>query len=405
MFLVALLIVGMIQSGSAQTFAVLHTFPSFNGDGIYPYSPLWLDANGSLYGTTFQGGNAGNGGYGTVFELSKNGDETILFNFDYYSGVGAFPTQPLLRTSEGALYGTALSGNGGSGVVFKLSPKGDETILYSFVGGDNSNPKVPSSGVIMDAAGNLYGATTSGGHSKCNKAHQPYCGTVYKLDPKGKLTILHSFTGGADGRLPSGNLIMDKAGNLYGVTVYGGDLSCPIMIQDVPGCGVVFKMDAATGKETVLYKFKGGKDGAAPTAGSGLLTDADGNLYGVAQFGGEFGQACEVGENQDDYGCGTIFKLASNGTFTLLHDFNNDGTEGVTPNGGLVSDPSGNLYGTTSEASLVEGAGGTVYKLSSAGKLTVLYNFGYVSPTAGLVRDSSGNLYGPTVPYVYKLTP
>jgi uncharacterized repeat protein (TIGR03803 family) len=404
--MVALLTLGIIQNGSAQTFTVLHTFPAFDGDGIFPYSPLWLDAQGKLYGTTFQGGDV-NSGFGTVFELSKSGDETILFNFNYYSGVGAFPTQPLLRTADGTLYGTALAGNGGSGVVFKLSPKGEETILYNFEGGDNSNPKVPSSGVIMDAAGNLYGATLSGGHSACNKNRPPYCGTVYKLDPKGKLTVLHSFNGGSDGAAPSGNLIMDKAGNLYGVAVFGGDLSCPLLIQGIPGCGVVFKIDPTTDKETVLYKFKGGKDGAAPGAGSGLLMDADGNLYGTASAGGEFGQACEVGEGQDNYGCGTIFKVGSDGTFTLLHEFRNDGSEGVTPNGGLVSDPSGNLYGTNSEESLVEGIGGTVFKLSPAGKLTVLYSFEGQgdSPTAGLVRDSSGNLYGPTIANVFKLKP
>ena len=401
--MVALLTLGTIQNGYAQTLTVLHTFPAFDGDGIYPYSPLWLDTRGNLYGTTFQGGDVGSG-FGTVFKMTKSGDDTILFNFNYYSGVGAFPTQPLLRTADGTIYGTALAGNGGSGVVFKLSPKGKETILYSFVGGQNSNPKIPSSGVVMDAAGNLYGATSSGGHSVCHS--EPYCGTIYKLDPKGKLTVLHSFTGGSDGAAPSGNLIMDKAGNLYGVTIFGGDSSCPLLIAGIPGCGVVFKMDPA-GKETVLYKFKGGKDGAAPTAGSGLLMDADGNLYGTTAYGGEFGQACEVAEGRDNYGCGTVFKLASDGKFTLLHEFRNDGSEGVTPNGGLVSDPSGNLYGTNSEESLVEGIGGTVFKLSPAGKLTVLYNFeGQTdSPTAGLVRDSSGNLYGPTIANVFKIKP
>ena len=402
----ALFTLGTIQAGFAQTLTVLHTFPAFSSDGIFPISPLWLDAQGKLYGTTFQGGNAGNGGYGTVFELSKSGDENILFNFDYYTDVGAYPTQPLLRTADRTLYGTADSGAGGSGVVFKLSPKGEETILYSFAGGHNSNPKLPSSGVIMDEAGNLYGTTASGGHSTCNKHGHPYCGTVYKLDPKGKLTVLHSFTGGSDGALPSGNLIMDQSGNLYGVTEFGGDASCPLGILGISGCGVVFKMDA-TGKETVLYKFKGGKDGAAPSAGSGLLMDSAGNLYGTAAYGGEFGQACEVAENRDNYGCGTIYKLATDGTFTLLHKFKNDGSEGATPNGGLVSDPSGNLYGTNSEESLVEGIGGTVFKLSPAGKLTVLYSFeGQTdSPTAGLVRDSSGSLYGPTIANVFKLKP
>jgi uncharacterized repeat protein (TIGR03803 family) len=411
-FIVALLTLGPIQNGSAQTITVLHTFPAFDGDGIYPFSPLWLDDQGELYGTTFQGGDVGSG-YGTVFEMSESGDETILFNFNFYNGVGAYPTQPLLRAADGTLYGTAMEGNGGSGVVFKLSPTGEETILHSFVGGQNSHPKVPSSGVVMDSAGNLYGVTLSGGHSSCNRKDPPYCGTVYELDPKGKLTVLHSFTGGSDGAAPSGNLILDTAGNLYGVTIFGGDLSCPLVIAGRSGCGVVFKMDP-TGNETVLYAFTGGADGASPAAGSGLVMDADGNIYGVAQYGGEFGQQCEVQPGYDNYGCGTVFKLSSSGVFTVLHEFNNDGSEGVTPNGGLVLDPSGNLYGTTQESSLSGGLGGTVFELSPGGELTVLYNFEFDDfqngdgPAAGLVRDSSGNLYGTTVGSggnVFKLTP
>jgi uncharacterized repeat protein (TIGR03803 family) len=404
-FIVGLLTLGSIQNGSAQIITVLHTFPAFDGDGEYPYSPLWLDGQGKLYGTTFQGGS---NGYGTVFEMSEKGNETILFDFNL--GNGAYPTQPLLRAADGTLYGTAAEGNGGSGVVFKLSPKGEETILYSFVGGQNNNPKVPSSGVVMDAAGNLYGATLSGGDSKCNKSHVD-CGTVYKLDTTGNLTVLHSFTGKSDGAAPSGNLIIDKAGNLYGVTAFGGDPSCPLLIQGQSGCGVVFRMDS-TGKETVLYKFKGGKDGASPTAGYGLLMDTEGNIYGIAQYGGQFGQACEVGNGRDNYGCGTIFKLSSIGKFALLHEFSNDGSEGVTPNGGLVRDSSGNLYGTTQESSLSFGLGGTVFELSPAGKLTVLYNFDDFqngsSPAAGLVRDSAGNLYGTTVAgggNVFEVTP
>ena len=137
-----------------------------------------------------------------------------------------------------------------------------------------------------------------------------------------------------------------------------------------------------TGKETVLYKFKGGTDGAAPTAGNGLLMDADGNLYGVASYGGEFGHACEVADGQDNYGCGTVFKLASDGNVYSAARIPQRWFRGSDLNGGLVSDPAGNLYGTTSEESLVEGIGGTVFKLSPAGKLTVLYNFeGTDSPT------------------------
>ena len=400
--MVLLTVVAVTPPAPAQTLTVLFTF-SVKADGVYPYAPLLQDAHGNLYGHTFQGGGDG---FGTVFELSKAGNETVLFSFD--TGDGAFPTQPLTRDASGNLYGTALEGEGGSGVIFKLSPRGKETVLHSFVGGFNNNPKVPSSGLIMDKAGNLYGATLSGGDAACDAHFAPYCGTVYKLSTNGKFTIIYKFKGGSDGAAPAGNLIMDQAGNLYGVTEFGGDLTCTL--AGANGCGVVFKLDPA-GKETVLYKFKGGADGAFPSAGLGLVEDAAGNLYGTAGEGGEFGNACNAGFNMN-YGCGTVFKVSKTGKFTLLHKFSNDGSEGVGPNGGLVRDPAGNLYGTTQEATLSGNLGGTIFKVSASGKVTVLYNFDGLTngsgPAAGLIRDSAGNLYGTTVfggGNVFKLTP
>jgi uncharacterized repeat protein (TIGR03803 family) len=123
------------------------------------------DSNDSvhIYGNTFQGGSFG---FGTIFKLNKSDTETTLFSFG--TGDGAYPTQPMLRDASGNLYGVAAEGNGGSGVVFKLSPGGQETVLHSFYGGSNNNPKVPSSGLVMDKDGNLYGATLSGGDAKCD---------------------------------------------------------------------------------------------------------------------------------------------------------------------------------------------------------------------------------------------
>src|SRR5579872_663787 len=391
LFIVLILVV-MTSLAPAQSLTILHTFTS-NPDGAYPHSPLLRGADGNLYGTTFQGGSYG---FGAVFEVSKAENETVLFSFD--TGDGAYPTQPLIRDAHGNLYGVASEGDGGSGVVFKLTPKGEETVLYSFQGGSNNNPKVPASGLLMDKAGNLYGATLSGGDAACDAHHAPYCGTVFKLAPNGRLTILYKFKGKSDGAAPSGSLVMDKAGDLYGVTGFGGDFNCTIGIEH-RGCGVVFKLDPS-GKETVLYKFKGGSDGAFPSAGSGLVEDAAGNLYGIDEEGGEFDNACDAG-NGMNYGCGTVFKVTQAGKFTLLHKFKNDGSEGVAPNGGLVRDPVGNLYGTTQEASLSGNLGGTIFKVSPSGKLTVLYNFDTLSngggPAAGLVRDAEGNLYGTTV--------
>jgi uncharacterized repeat protein (TIGR03803 family) len=197
---------------AAQNLTVLY---SFSGpDGEYPIAPVFRDAAGNLYGTTFEGGADG---FGTVFKLPKDGNESVLFSFD--EGDGAFPSQPLIRDASGNFYGVALEGSGGSGVVFKLSPSGKETILYNFVGGQNKNPKDPQGGLLMDKAGDLYGTTLGGGDSSCATQGNVYCGTVFKLAKNKKLTPLYSFTGGADGGAPSGTLLMDNAGNLYGTAI------------------------------------------------------------------------------------------------------------------------------------------------------------------------------------------
>jgi len=375
------------QTASAQTLTILHTFTG-SPDGSYPLASLLRDANGNLYGTTFEGGTDN---FGTVFKVSKGGDESVSFSFN--TSDGAFPNQPVIQDASGNLYGAALEGTGGSGVVFKLSPSGKETVLYYFQGGlFNKNPKDPQGALFMDKAGNLYGTTISGGNSSCATQGNVYCGTVFELAKNGKLTLLYSFTGKSDGGAPSGSLIRDSEGNFYGAASTGGDLNCTL--TNSTGCGVVFKLDPA-GKETVLHRFTGQADGAGP-AGS-LFMDSEGNLYGSATYGGEFGGQCGVlGE---DLGCGTIFKIDTVGKFSVLHSFNNDGTEGLNPNGGLISDPEGNLYGTT-QVSGTDGIGGTVFKVNKTGKLTVLFNFdgneGGALPFGGVIRDSKGNLYGTT---------
>lgn len=391
-------VVGTIRPASGQTITLLHAFTGMP-DGSYPIASLQRDAKGNLYGSTFQGGIDD---FGTVFKIAKNGNETVLFSFN--TGDGAFPSQPMIQDASGNFYGVALEGTGGSGVVFKLSPSGKETVLYSFQGGlFNKNPKDPQGGLLMDQAGNLYGTTISGGDSSCATQGNVYCGTVYKLAKNGKLTILHSFKGGPEGAAPSGSLLKDNAGNFYGTAFAGGDPNCTVLSA---GCGVVFKLDPA-GKETVVHRFTGKADGAGP-AGS-LFMDSAGNLYGAAGYGGEFGGQCGV--VGQDFGCGTIFKIDTGGKFSVLHSFNNDGTEGLNPNGALVSDPEGNLYGTT-QVSGSDGIGGTVFKVSKTGKLSVLFNFDNLqvgaTPFSGVIRDSKGNLYGTTYQAkgtVFKLTP
>jgi uncharacterized repeat protein (TIGR03803 family) len=163
--------------------------------------------------------------------------------------------------------------------VFKLDPMGNETVVYSFTGGaDGAEPRA---GLVRDAAGNLYGTTFVGGAtvSSCPNGVQG-CGVVFKLDPMGNETVLHTFTGGADGAEPLASLIRDAAGNLYGTTFTGGTTgsSC----SDVYGCGVVFKV-GPLGNQTVLHSFTGGVDGSSPYGG---LLSFQGLVYGMAERGG-----------------------------------------------------------------------------------------------------------------------
>jgi len=200
---------------------------------------------------------------------------------------------------------------------------------------------------------------------------------VFKLDNTGKETVLYSFAGGSDGANPHASLVRDTAGNLYGTTVYGGLNGC------AGGCGTVFKVDK-TRKETVLYEFIGGPDGAHPYAG--LLRDSAGNLYGATTQGGALG-------------LGVVFKVDTTGNQTVLHSFAGGPADGESPFAGLIRDAAGNLYGTTQNGG--HSNFGTVFMLDTTGKETVLYSFsggadgGY--PYYGhLIRDAAGNLYGAT---------
>jgi uncharacterized repeat protein (TIGR03803 family) len=225
-----------------------------------------------------------------------------------------------------------------------------------------------------DSAGNLYGTTSAGGTSNS--------GVVFKADKTGE-TVLHTFTGSpGDGAFPYGGLIEDSAGNLYGTTSAGGTANS----------GIVFKLDT-TGKETVLYNFTGGADGAFPYGG--LIGDSAG-IYGTTSAGGITAGACFPS------GCGVVFKLDTAGKESVLYSFTGGPTDGAYPYAGLIRDSAGNFYGTTySGGAGVCGGCGVVFKLDTTGTETVLYSFmGYPTdgafPYAGLVRDSAGSLFGTT---------
>ena len=339
---------------------VIHSFRYFP-QGAAPYATLIRDQSGNLYGTTNQGGVYA---AGAVFVLAPSGAYTVLYSFTGGSD-GAHPYAGLIRDSAGNLYGTTFQGgSAGAGVVYKLSPAGQETVLYTFSGGvDGANPYA---GVISDPAGNLYGTATAGGKSNA--------GVVYKVDPSGTETVLYSFTGGADGANPYAGLIADPSGNLYGTTRGGGQASS----------GVLYKLNMSTG-QTVLHSF-GPPSGETPMAG--VIRDPEGNLFGTATT--------------------VIYKFSANGHYSVLHDLP-VGLTGGPASAGVIRDNQGNLYGTTDP---VVGPipsyspFGSVYKLNTVGFLTALYSFpgapqsggAATGPNGGLVFDPFGNLYGAT-PY------
>jgi uncharacterized repeat protein (TIGR03803 family) len=383
MVLLALMVT---RRAGAQNFEVLYSFTG-TPDGGQPFGTLIADPDGNLYGVTTWGGIADQG---TVYELPATGGETVLYSFTGGSD-GRAPAGSLLRDASGNLYGTtasggdlnACSGYDGCGVVFELSPLGKEKVLYAFMGA--SDGWGPSSGLIRDAEGNLYGTTSNGGDLACNSGHG--CGVVFKVDLAGKETVLHTFTGPPDGALPLAGVVLDADGDLYGTTYIGGDGSA----CGGEGCGVVFEIDAQ-GNETLLHSFTGGTDGGFPAYGA-LIRDSGGNLYGTTSWGGDL--SCPGGS-----GCGVVFRLDPAGNETVLQAF--DLGDGGYPLAGVIRDASGNLYGTTSAGGSSRGtcAGGCgmVFELDAAGNETVLHAFdetdGY-SPYAGLL-PYKGYLYGTT---------
>jgi uncharacterized repeat protein (TIGR03803 family) len=282
----------------------------------------------------------------------------------------------LIQDSAGNFYGTTWSGGASSsGTVFKVTKAGKETVLYSFTGG--ADGAILYDSLLRDKAGNLYGTTSFGGNTNCI-SFPSGCGTIFKLDKAGKLTVLHAFVGGTDGAGSYSGLIEDLSGNLYGATAYGGDTSC----NPPYGCGTIFKVDKS-GKETVLYSFEGSPDGESPYFGV-LAMDSAGNLFGTTLGGGT-------------RGAGTVFTVSQTGAEKVLHSFTGTSGDGASPYAGVILDSSGNLYGTTDSGGF---GGGIVFKISQKGRETVLYSFfsgtDGAGPESGLIEDSAGNFYGTT---------
>jgi uncharacterized repeat protein (TIGR03803 family) len=375
-----------VPAESAET--VLYSFCAQQAcvDGAMPIGALIADKTGNFYGTTYYGGKLARqciGGYcGTVFKLAGDGTETVLHTFTGKDGGNS--NAGLIADRAGNLYGTTeAGGKAGLGTVFKLAPDGTETVLHSFLGGKDGN--FPNASLIMDRRGNLFGTTElGGGLSNCYDENEG-CGTVFEVTRDGKEKVLYAFTGGSDGGNPVSSLIADKNRNFYGTTQSGG-AACEGYAN---GCGVAFKL-TPDGTETVLHAFTGGSDGINPLAG--LIEDSAGNFFGTTFLGGV---GCGAG-------CGIVFKLAPDGTETVLYAFKG-GSDGSAPYSSLIEDKAGNLYGTTYSGGgrqcNTDYCGGTVFKLEPDGTETLLYAFASkhgAGPASSLLMDKRGVLYGTT---------
>lgn len=341
---------------------VLYRFGGFNGS--HPEGGVIQDSAGNLYGTCSQGGASG---LGSVYRLSPNGFLGTLYSFSGGTD-GLHPTGTLLRDGAGNLYGVTEDGGANHGVVYKLAPNRKLTVLHTFTGLDGSQP---FAGLISDTEGNFYGTTSGGGAAGG--------GTVFKLTPGGDESVLHDFLGSAagDGWSPIGGLTMDDEGNLYGTTEGGGSASCD--------CGVVFKI-SPNGIETILHEFSG-PDGYLPSRET-LTLDDSGNLYGTTYAGGTTG------------GWGVVFKIAPDGTETVLYSFTGN-SDGGNPLGGVIRDLAGNLYGTTTCVNCLGGTSrgnGVVYRLAPDGTYTVRHSFtaddDAAVPFAGLLHGKRHSFYG-----------
>lgn len=345
----------------SQTFSVLYNFGNINGDPIQPSNPGMIaqGRDGNLYSTAPSGGASA---CGAVFKMTLTGTLSVLYNLD--GTHGCIPMGGLTLGTDGNFYGTTLQGGSPccSGTIFKVTPTGNLTTLYSFTG--QNDGCYPFSAPTQGTDGNWYGTT-----SNCGTYSQ---GTVYRVTSTGTFTALYQFDGGAHGGQPQDPVTQGTDGNLYGTTLYGGSL----------GYGIVFKISTA-GKLTVLYNFDGAH-GGFPTGP--LIQGKDANFYGTTQGNGSDGG-------------GVVFKITTSGNLTVLHNMSPN-TDGAGPADGVIQASDSNLYGANSlpVAAVNEG---TIFKTTTAGAFSIVYPFDTSgtngsAPQANLVQHTNGILYGDT---------
>lgn len=383
------------------TVSYIHVFAIDPADGAQPNGPLFQANDGNFYGTTRAGGVNQCSVFkslpcGVIFKLTPGGTETTLYSFGASATDGYSPQGPLVQGADGALYGTTSTGGDfGGGTVFRVTLGGVYSILYSF-GASSIDGRVPTGGLIVGSDGNFYGTTSSGGANTCSQIPQAgtNCGTVFKLTPAGVETVLHSFGSlSADGITPTGSLLQASDGNFYGTTQSGGTNTCSNS-GVANSCGTVFKLTPA-GVETVLHSFGASQsDGIAPQGT--LIQGTDGALYGTTASGGR-------GSCGNFFGCGTVFRVALTGQLGIIYEFARSSlTDGYGPSPYLIQATDGNFYGTTgSGGSFGGGLDGTIFRLSPSGVKTTLYSFGPDNqnpshPETGVVQASDGAFYGVT---------
>jgi uncharacterized repeat protein (TIGR03803 family) len=333
---------------NAQTVSVVYTFDGSNASQGPEGTPA-QGRDGKLYGTAYGLTS------GAIFRLATNGPLNQLFALNGTNG--ANPSSGVTLANDGSFYGTTIfGGTAGVGVLFKLTPGGNYTVLHDFAGGADGG--YPEGRPIQASDGNLYG-TTHGLPGSC---------TVYKYTQSGTYSIVATLAS-TDGSGPEGPLLQGSDGNLYGTASQGG----------ANGFGTVFKM-TTTGTVLSHYSFTGRGDGAG--AVGGLIQGADGNFYGMAGGGGK-------------YSFGTIFKMTPKGAFSTLYSFHGALGDGAFPNSGLVQATDGNLYGSTTSGG-VNGFG-TLFQISTTGAYKLLYSFQATTgevPLGALLQDTNGAFYG-----------
>jgi uncharacterized repeat protein (TIGR03803 family) len=389
-----LMLLGVVGA-RASTTEIIYSFGG-DEDGEYLDTDVAIDAAGNLYGTSVLGGDVGGG---TVWELSPapgGWTHTVLYSFTGGTD-GGEPYKGVTLDRAGNLYGTAVTGGsgsceGGCGVVYKLTNSGgvwSQEVIHAFTGADGSGA---GSRVTLDSHGNVYGMTPTGGAFGL--------GTIYEVQPKSqggwKFRVIHDFTGGRDGSSGSAGKMILRNNQLYGAATTGG-----------AGHGVIFQMkqnSAGGWNFKTLYTFQGAPDGSFPYGA--LLFGAQNHIYGTTYYGGT-------------NGLGTVYDLTQSGgswTGQVIYSFG-AGQDGNSSISNLVSDPSSNLYGTTSEGGL---GSGTIFQLTPNGDGTWSETLPHLFtgspdgafPYAGMTGDGSGVFYGATVHggtagegAVYKFTP